>query len=291
MKNKRNIMNIRKIHLNSPSNIIKNKRKLISNVEGIRDEKNYIIKLDLKLNESKNQKESFCNKLIPKKPRLFITKTYNTKGSYINKTLINVINDCYFCTKELAYIDDYNNDNKLNYKISKNKNKGKNNSKYNYDNQNEDEENEEEEYRDKMSSSYSNRYEYDENDKINNKKLNKNQINKNHNKSVENEGKMNAVIDLDKYNNPSNIRIKISNPYFPYYKNINLNDYQIFSIKKLNKSRSNNKIIEKKYYYKKDLNNNINSKTINIKKKLAPLKIKRKKKGNNSINQYSKKND
>ena len=58
-----------------------NSTKLISNVEGIKDKNNYIIKLDLNLNDSKEGKNNFCNHFIPE---------------YTNKVLSNVINNCYF---------------------------------------------------------------------------------------------------------------------------------------------------------------------------------------------------
>ena len=216
-----------------------NSKKLISNVEGIRDKNNYIIKLNLNLNDSKEGKKNLCNHFIPE---------------YTNKVLSNVINNCYFCTKELkcnedTYLDkderdDYNNKYKRNHKINNDSDGNDNKNKKNKDN------------------------------------------------LLNEKPQMYAELNLDKYNQPSNIKIRITNPYYHLFKNDILKDYQSHSLKKMHKSKSAKDIKDNNYHIKKKRKKNIEVIKLDKKKKLVPLKIKRNIiSKNNTINKYSTKND
>ena len=196
MNSMKRMRNIKKIHLNSTSKASKtdNKKikilksnKLMPNAGRIKNDNKYVFKL------------------IPKKPRLFITKTYNSTINYKKKPLLNVINDCYFCTKELQ---------NLNIKNKKNKNINK-------------------EY---------NKYTYRDLEEINNAKFKK--ISNHKNKEKIKEPQMWTELDLDKNRYPSKIRIKINNPFYPLYQ-FNQNDknkkISLNKIKKsLNKQIDNN---------------------------------------------------
>ena len=213
----------------------KNSRKLISNAEGIRNKNNYIIKLDLNLNDSK--RNNFYNKLTPE---------------YTNKILSNVINNCYFCTKELKYNDDiYIDKEKIDdYKYKRN---------------------------------HKNNNDSDENDN-NNKKIK--------DKFLNEKPQMYAELDLDKYNQPSNIKIRITNPYYHLFKNNILKDYQTHSLKKMHKSKSAKDILDSKYNIKKYRKKNIEVIKLDKRKKLSPLKIRRNINSNNyTVNKYSTKKD
>ena len=279
-----NFRNIKKIHLNSPSETINKKiktkkkdRKIFTNQEGNKTKKNYIIKLNL--NELKDKlpipkicyitklrKKIFCNEIIPKKPRLFITKTYNTKINYLKGPLLSVVNDCYFCTKEINCINMSNIQN--NNKIKKIKNINKYNDESNNDldlNHNSD-----------YDEQYQNKDDYKKN------KKNKNKNKKSKNKKPE----MYTELDLDKNHNPQNIRIKINNPFYPLYKFADQGNQTIH----LNRiHRNKNKFLDKNIFIKKDSDKN----TIKIdnRKKLGPLKIKRRTKTNSTNSLYSTKND
>ena len=253
---KKRIKNIRKIHLNnSPSEtdsknskVLQNSntKKLISNIEEIKEKNNYIIKLDLNLNDTKEEKTNYL------------------------KVLTNVINTCYFCTKEL---------------IEHNKKHNSNDSEKRDD------------YNNKNRGSHNNL-----NDNENDNNINVN-VNLNKNKSekfLKENPEMYAELDLDKYNKPSNIKIRITNPYYHLFKN-NKNisifkDYKTYTLKKVHKSKSTKDMQDNNYYVKKDrntnTNRNLNANRVNNMKKLGPLKIKRKMKtNNNTLNKNSTKND
>jgi len=220
-----------------------NSKKLISNIKGIKDKNNLIIKLDLNVKDSKEKNNNFSNQLIPE---------------YTKKNLSNVINNYYFCTKELKFNDDTYN------------------SKYKEESDN---------YNNKNKRKYKNNDESDGND-------NKNE---NNNDTLLNEKpKMYAELDLDKYNQPSNIKIRITNPYYHLFKN-NKNifkEFQTHSLEKMLKSKSTKDISDKGYHIKKFRKKNIEIIKLDKTKKLVPLKIKRKIFTNNySINKYSTKND
>ena len=281
-KNFSNFRNIKKIHLNSPSKTInkkiktkKNDRKIFTNQEGNKTKKNYIIKLNL--NELKDKlpipkicyitkfrKKIFCNEIIPKKPRLFITKTYNTKINYTRGPLLSVVNDCYFCTKEINYINMSNiqNDNKIKIikKINKYNDESNNNSDLNHNSDYDEQYQNEDEYK---------------KDKKNKNKKSKNQ-----------KPEMYTELDLDKYHNPQNIRIKINNPFYPLYKFANQGNQTIH----LNRiHRNKNRFLDKNIFIKKDSDKN--TIIINNRKKLGPLKIKRKTKTNSTNSLYTTKSD
>ena len=246
---KKRVKNIRKIHLNnSPSKTDSkklkilhncNSKKIISKVEGIKEKNNYIIKLDLNLNDSKEGKKNYHN------------------------VLTNVINNCYFCTKELIY--------------------------NNYDRYNSNDV--EERYGDNNKYRGNNKNIIDE-DRSDNLTKNKSD------KFLKEKPEMYAELDLDKYNQPSNIKIRITNPYYHLFKN-NKNksifkDYQTYSLKKVHKSKSTKDMSDNNYYLKKDRNKNknIDVNRLDNRKKLGPLKIKRKIEANyNTLNKYSTKND
>ena len=81
---------------------------------------------------NKFQNNIFMHKIIPRKQRLFITKTYNSNMNYQKGPLLNVINDYYFCTKGIGKINVYNNKNREFDEINnKNKNKSNSNKKTN----------------------------------------------------------------------------------------------------------------------------------------------------------------
>ena len=204
----------------------KNGKKFISNVEGIKDKNNYIIKLNLNLNDSKDGNKNFYNQLIP---------------NYTNKILSNIINNCYFCTKELKYNDDT-------YK-----------------------------YKDK----YKNNNDSDLRDNKNNK-----------DKFLNENPQMYAELDLDKYRQPSNIKIRITNPYYHLFKNNIFKNYQTHSLKKMHKSKSTKDILDKDYHIKKPRKKNIEVIKLNNQKSLGPVKVKRNIiSNNNTINKYLTKND
>ena len=247
IKAKKWIKNIRKIHLNNSPlktdsknlKILQNNKskKIISNVEGIKEKNNFIIKLDLNINNSKEEKNKYYSKLT------------------------NVINNCYFCTKELVC------------------------NKYDRYNSNDGEE----------------RDDYFNRNRLNYKNLNDNDISDNLNKNksdkfMNEKPEMYAELDLDKYNHPSNIKIRITNPYYHLFKNNKNNsifkNYQTLSLKKVHKSKSTKDMSDNNYYLKKDRNTNIDVIRVDNRKKLGPLKIKRKIKTNNStLNKDSTKND
>ena len=243
---KKRVKNIRKIHLNnSPSKtdkknlkILHNKdsKKIITKAEGIKDKNNYIIKLDLNLNYSKEGKKNYHN------------------------VLTNVINNCYFCTKELINnnYDRYNSNDEEEGYGDNNKNRG----------------------------NYKNIIDKDRSDNLTKNKSDKFLIEK---------PEMHAELDLDKYYQPSNIKIRITNPYYHLFKN-NKNkifkDYQTYSLKKVHKSKSTKDMSDNNYYLKKDRNKNIDVNRLDNRKKLGPLKLKRKIETNyNTLNKYSTKND
>jgi len=249
LKINKRIKNIRKIRLNNSPTKTDNKnlkilqysnnKNLISNVEGIKDKNNYIIKLDLNLNDSKEEKNNHHN------------------------VLTNVINNYYFCTKESIYknINKYNKNDVDEGDGYNNKNRGNNNN-------------------------------INDNNRSDN--LNKN----NSDKFLEEKPEMFAELDLDKYNKPSNIKIRITNPYYQLFKNNKnnsaLKDYKTYSLKKVHKSKSTKDISDNNYYLKKDRNKNkdIYTNRLDNRKKLGPLKIKRKIDTNyNTLNKHSTKKD
>ena len=250
LKNNKKIKNIRKMHFNnSPikteSKNLKilqniNSTKLISNVEGIKDKNNYIIKLDLNLNDSKEGKKNYHN------------------------VLTNVINNCYFCTKELMC---NNNKDRFNSNDIEERNGYNNNNRGNYK-------------------------------KINDNSRSDKLIKNNNDKFVKEKPEMFAELDLDKNNHPSHIKIRITNPYYQLFKNNKnnsaLKDYRTNSLKKVHKSKSTKDMIDNNHYLKKDRNikKDYDTNRIDNRKKLGPLKIKRKIDTNyNTLNKYSIKND
>ena len=124
-------------------------------------------------------------------------------------------------------------------------------------------------------------------DKYTNK--NKDEINNNKNNqknaSALKKPEMWTELDLDKYRNPSKIRIKINNPFYPFYNFLNNNNQTV----SLNKIKKRTKFLDNTNIYKKDTNQD----TIRIKnrKQLGPLKIKRITKTNSTSSVYSAKSD
>jgi hypothetical protein len=123
-------------------------------------------------------------------------------------------------------------------------------------------------------------------------------IKNNNDKFVKEKPEMFAELDLDKNNHPSHIKIRITNPYYQLFKNNKnnsaLKDYRTNSLKKVHKSKSTKDMIDNNYYSKKDRNikKDYNTNRIDNRKKLGPLKIKRKIDSNyNTLNKYSIKND
>ena len=358
------IRNIRKIHLNSPnekSKILKS-NKLISNVEGIKNDNNYIIKLNLNLNESKMNEEengsenknknknnimnspnsnqfninkyiqikqnTNMHKLIPKKSRIFITKAYNKNINYIKEPFLNVVNDRYFCTKEIGKIniiqnykkvsktknDDLNKKNKnIKQNNSKSKNKIKNNNntidknkKNNYNNKEYDSDktdifNEQNKKIFNFKQNVNNDKYYDNEEEIihNNKNKNKykkekykqNSLEKKKSKEETKDPEMWTEFELDKNRNPKNIRIKINNPLIPLYQLFKKEQQQFISLNKIHKSQNKykNSNLFKEYLLNKDFSNQNNIK-IN-KKNLAPIKLKRRTKTNSTSSIYTTKSD
>ena len=303
--------NIRKIHLNSRSNtdvkkikIIKS--KLISNPEEINEGKNHTIKLNLKLNESKSNelnkeenkisplsnqfnkdkknKKIFYNKLIPKKPRLFITKTYSENINYIKSPILSVINNLYFCTKEIIKKDI--NKNKKNFNNKNNKNVKNKNIKKNVNNNNIDSDKDSFLY-EKNKNQFGTNFKEDENK---DKEINDENIEyekKNKQNSPKKTPEMWTELDLDKYRNPSKIRIKINNPFYPLY-NLPNKDKQTISLKKINKNK--NKFLDSSnIQIKKDSNQELIK--LKDRAKLGPLKIKRRTKTNSTSSIYTIKSD
>ena len=272
---------------------------------------------------NKFQNNIFMHKIIPRKQRLFITKTYNSNMNYQKGPLLNVINDYYFCTKGIGKINVYNNKNREFDEINnKNKNKSNSNKKTKYRNNSNKNiiKNNNYTYKEydsdkndaflkenefiKEKNDYKKRKENNEeiidnenNKKIidneNNKKIidneNNKKINKIKSKEEKKEPEMWTELDLDKNRNPSKIRIKIHNPFYPLYQFNQKDNNQIISLNKLRKSRSN--FFDNNIHINKGSNSNQNLIRINNKKNLGPLKLKRRTKTNSTSSVYTTKSD
>ncbi len=293
-KNLKNYRTIQKIQLNNPSNTVnkkikinKNNTKLISNKQSIKVKKNLIkINLNDKKNKlpipnicyiSKLRKRYLCNELIPKKPRLFITKTYNSIMNNKRGPLLTIVNDYYFCTKEIG--------------VEKNMIRNEiDDQEYNYNGNNDNNNNIESNEDSDRISDYGGHYKYEKKDKKRkNKTKSKNKskskkttkIKKIKNKDPE----MFTELELDKNHNPQNIRIKINNPFYPFYQFVGQN-HKTIQLNKLIKNK--NGFLNKNLIIRNDSDkNNIK---INNRRKLGPLKIKRATKTNSLNNLYTTKN-
>ena len=293
LKSLKKYKTIKKIQINNTSNTVnkklnnkKDETKFTSNKMSVKIKKN-IIKLSLNDKVSKSpipkicyitklRKNFLCNEKIQKKQNLSQTNTDNSILNYNKGPLLSVVNGYYFCTKEIG-IDRDNNENNP-----------KSNNKYN-DNDNNN---------DAMYKDSDIDYDYDEQfnkeklrKKNKNKSKSKSKIKKNFKNKI-NENKKNkdpemfTELELDKYHNPQNIRIKINNPFYPLFKLVGQGDKTIH-LNSLNKVK--NRYLNKNTLIKNDSDkNNIK---INNRRKLGPLKIKRISKANSTNSLYTTKYD
>ena len=293
LKNLKKYRTIKKIQINNPSNTLnkklnnkKDETKLASNKMSVKIKKN-IIKLNL--NDKKNKspipkicyitkirKNFLCNETIPKKPRLFKTKTDNSILNYNKGPLLSVVNDYYFCTKEIGI--DRDNNQKSNNKYHNNNNDTMykdSDIDYDYD---------EQFNKEKMRKKNKNKSK--SKSKSKNKKNTKNIINENNKNNKNKDPEMFTELELDKYHNPQNIRIKINNPFYPLFKLVGQGNKTIH-LNSLNKVK--NRYLNKNILIKNDSDkNNIK---INNRRKLGPLKIKRISKANSTNSLYTTKYD
>ena len=187
-----------------------------------------------------------------------------------------------------------------NMNIIKNKNKSYNNKEYDSDKT------------DIFNEENKNLYNYKEiinkDDNDNEEEINNNHDNKSRNKNKKGNNKRNSIekkekkeetkaaemwteLDLDKYRNPKNIRIKINNPFYPLYQLFNKDkQQQIKSLNKIYKNKNKANSIYNNYNNIKRDSSNHDIIRIN-KKNLAPIKLKRRTKTNSTSSLYTTKSD